>query len=185
MLIPLALGLVLLHAFALVTFRVDGNSMLDTLAPGDLLLISKLDVTGSEIRAFLGDPRPYVPRRGQLVVFRLPRNPSLILVKRVLGIPGDRVRIRDGAVTVFEEGSPVGSAPNVGPSGRIRGAATLGSFEGVVPPASLFVLGDNRTADASVDSRDWGYLPCSDLVGRVALRLLPIRRSDRPAEAPR
>jgi signal peptidase I len=146
--LPMA-ALVLLHAFALGTFRVDGNSMQDCLAPGDLLLVSKLAVTAAQIRALFGGSAPYVPRRGDLVVFRLPQKPSLILVKRVIGVPGDRVRI-DG-----DEG-----------------------FDGVVPPAAVFVLGDNRTPGASVDSRSWGYLPCSNIIGRAVLRLLPIRRAE-------
>ena len=152
--------------------------MLDTLAPGDLLLISTLAVTGSEIRALFGRSHPYVPGRGELVVFRLPQNPSLILVKRVIGVPGDRVRIEGGSVEVFEGNSPLGSDPTVASGGRIRGGVTQGRFDGVVPLAAVFVLGDNRTPDASVDSRGWGYLPCANVIGRAVVRLLPIRRAE-------
>jgi signal peptidase I len=147
--VPAIAALVLVHAFALGTFRVDGDSMQEALAPGDLLVVSKLAVTGAKIRALFGSADPYVPRRGDVVVFRLPQKPSLILVKRVIGVPGDHVRLDDAQ----------------------------GSFDGVVPQAAIFVLGDNRTPGASVDSREWGYLPCANLIGRAVVRLVPIGRA--------
>jgi signal peptidase I len=137
---PIA-ALALLHACGLGTFRVEGGSMQPTLAPGDLLFVSKLDVTGARIRELFGSSDSCALRRGDLVVFRLPENPSLVLVKRVLGTPGDRVAV-DG-------------------------------FDAVVPPGALFVIGDNRAPNASIDSRQWGYLPCANVIGRVITRLLP------------
>ena len=124
--------------------------MQDTLAPGDLLLVSKLAVTAAEIRGLFGRSDSCVLRRGDLVVFRLPQKASLILVKRVIGVPGDRVQIDS------EEGS----------------------VDGVVPPAAVFVLGDNRAPGASIDSREWGYLPCANVIGRAVLRVLPIGRAE-------
>jgi signal peptidase I len=145
-------ALALLHAFALGTFRVEGSSMESTLAPGDLLLVSKLDVTGARIRALLGSSDSCALRRGELVVFRLPENPSLILVKRVFAAPRDR--------------------------------AVIDGFDAVVPPGALFVIGDNRAPNASVDSRAWGYLPCANVIGRVVARLLPSERAARFPAAP-
>jgi len=145
-LVPLALLLVL-RALVVGTFHVVGASMEDTLQPGDFLLVSKVGASAARISDWLGAPAIPV-ERGDLVVFRFPRNPSLVLVKRVIGLPGDRVQLE-------------------GQSG----------FDGVVPEGDVFVLGDNRTPGASSDSREWGYLPSHQIIGRAVMRLLPLRRA--------
>ena len=145
-LVPLVL-LLLLRVLAIGTFHVAGASMEGTLEPGDFLLVSKVAVSAARVSGWLG--APVVPaERGDLVVFRFPRNPSLVLVKRVIGLPGDRVQL-DGQ----------------------------GGVDGVVPEGAVFVLGDNRTPGASSDSREWGYLPSRQIIGRAVLRLLPLRRA--------
>jgi signal peptidase I len=157
-----AMALVLVvHAFVAATYRVDGTSMENTLAPGDLLLVSKL-------RA---------PERGDVVVFRFPTHPGAVLVKRVIGVAGDRVVIRDGAVAVTNASHADGRDPALDAGARLSGRATEGAFDGVVPAGTVFVLGDNRSPGASSDSRAWGYLPLDDVIGRSVARLWPIEGS--------
>jgi len=161
-------GLVLLAAVLVVnaallgTVRVSGASMEETLAPGDFLVVWKWQA---------GEPR-----RGDVVVFRLPENPSLVLVKRVIGVAGDRVRIAAGRVAVSAPGEPDGPDPALAAGARLAGAGAEGDVDRVVPAGAVFVLGDNRSPRASSDSRDWGLLPCRDIIGRAVLRLLPAGR---------
>jgi len=144
LLLPLAV-LLLVNALVVGTFRVVGDSMRATLEPGDFLIVSKVAASAASVSGWLGVPA--VPaERGDVVVFQLPRNPSLVLVKRVIGIPGDRVEIREGV-------------------------------DDIVPEGAVFVVGDNREPGVSSDSRDWGYLPCRQIIGTAVMRLLPIRRA--------
>ena len=97
----LPLGLLLLvHACALDTVRVSGSSMEKTLEPGDFVLVSKLAVTRAALTG-----SPYLPRRGDVVVFRLPKNHSLVLIKRVVALPGESVTLADGSAHVVGEGA--------------------------------------------------------------------------------
>jgi signal peptidase I len=173
--LPLVLILVL-HSFAFGTFHVAGESMRDTLEPGDFLLVSKLAVSGAKISGLLGAPTVPV-QRGDVVVFRLPKNPSLVLVKRVIGVPGDRVRIQEGRLSVSEATDRGGGTPASAAGARLEEAGTKGDFDGVVPNDSVFVVGDNRSAGASSDSREWGYLPAGFIVGKAVARLLPLQHA--------
>jgi signal peptidase I len=163
--------LLVLRAAAFGTFRVEGGSMEDTLVAGDLLLVSKLGPTAAAIARGLGGADSFVPPRGALVVFELPTKRSLVLVKRVIGLPGDRVVIRDGAVTVYEAGDGAALADPRGPTSD----RTEGDLDAVVPAGRVFVLGDNRAPGASIDSRAWGELPIGDVVGVAVMRIEPIR----------
>ena len=158
---PLAL-LLLLHAFVIGTLHVVGTSMADTLEPADLVLVSKL---------------PSGLRRGDVVAFHLPRNPSLLLVKRVVAIGGDHDVIERGALRVRDAGGDDRPDPALDGHAHARLATTAGSVDVVVPSGALFVLGDNRAAGASNDSRDWGSLPSDAVIGRVVMRLHPFGRA--------
>ena len=80
--------------------------------------------------------------------------------------------IANGTVTIYNAQHPNGFDPNTGyePVGTL----TTGSVNQIIPPGEVFVLGDNRTPGGSFDSRDWGDLPSSDIIGNVVLRLLPL-----------
>lgn len=129
--------------------RVENVSMQPTLNEGELLVVYKLAYRFGE------------PHRGDIIVFHHNRQPPEDYIKRVIGLPGDRVVIRDGLVWVndilLEE--PYLAQP----------PAYSGEWE--VPPDSLFVLGDNR--NRSSDSRVWGFVPMSDVVGRAVLIYWP------------
>lgn len=186
--LALAAGAALgLRALAIEPFRIPSESMLPTLRPGDHLFVNKL-VYGTRLPfGELRLPGLRTPRRGDVVVFRAQAGAgtSPFLVKRIVGLPGDRVRGRDG--TLWVNGVPVeqwptgevwidgGGTPLSGRRESLDGrehavlddpARVVAPFEGVVPEGRYFVLGDNR--DHSSDSRAFGAVRFADLVGPVA-----------------
>jgi signal peptidase I len=102
------------------------------------------------------------PARGDIVAFRHERSAPSVYLKRVVGIPGDRIRIERGVVSL--NGRPLAE-----PYVRFRDARSFPSV--VVPPSSYYVLGDNRAN--SDDSRAWGFVPESDLIGRALFGVWP------------
>lgn len=148
----LLLAAVLYGAVNLITarIRVDGYSMEPTLDNGQFVLVNKLAYV-------LG-----VPQRKDVVVFRFPRDPELEYVKRVIGVPGDEIKISDGRVTL--NGELVDE----------KYLYTEPDYEGYwkVPPLHVFVLGDNR--GNSSDSHSWGALPQKYLVGKAILVYWPV-----------
>ncbi len=148
----LVLVLLLGRAWALQPYAVDGESMEPTLYGGERLLVS---------------PLPYAvhpPGRGDVVVFHPPHDPESDYVKRVVGLAGERVAIRDGGVVV--DGVRLDEP-------YLRGAATRcsGVCEWMVPEGAVFVLGDHR--GDSNDSRDFGPVPVDAVVGEVILVAWP------------
>lgn len=164
--LPIALVL-FLHTFVFQAFHVVGSSMTPTLHDSDYLIISKVDNTIAGLQG-----KKYLPPRGKIIVFRYPKQPDLIFVKRVIGLPGERVVIRDGAVRVYNQAHPEGFDPDTGY--EPTGTQTLIDTDVTVPDNTVFVLGDNRTPGGSSDSRDWGFLPVNDVLGDAVLRLLPL-----------
>jgi signal peptidase I len=131
-------------------FRVVGSSMEPNLHDGQHLIIDKLSY------------RLHSPERGDIVVFHFPHDPSRDYIKRVIGLPGETVEIREGRVYVngklLEEPYPVNP-----------GSYSSQAVE--VPEGSLFVLGDNR--NNSSDSHSWGTLPESQIVGKAQVSYWP------------
>lgn len=132
-------------------FRIEGSSMLPTLHEGQYLIINKLIYMLDE------------PERGDIIVLHFPNDRSRDFIKRVIGLPGDTVEIRDQVVrvngVVLDE--PYISAP---PSNNNTW---------IVPANSYFVMGDNRPN--SSDSRSWSFLPKSDIVGKAWVVYWPPR----------
>lgn len=168
---PVAVVLIL-HNFVFQAYHVLGTSMVPTLHDTDYLIISKVGYTQALVGRSLGKNDPYLPARGQIIVFHYPKDPSKIFVKRVVGEPGDHVVVRNGTVTVFNSAHPSGFNPdtNYEPSGT----QTLIDTDVTVQQDNLFVMGDNRTPGGSYDSREWGQLPSSYIIGNAVLRLLPL-----------
>lgn len=163
----------ILHFFVFQAFHVVGFSMYPTLGNGDYLIISKIDASFARLSKLVGKQGYYIPHRGEIIVFHFPGDPTVDFVKRVIAVPGDHVVVKDGKVTVFDKLHPDGFNPDV--NHQIADPNTLGSVDEVVPEGKVFVLGDNRTPNGSYDSRDWGDLPSSYIIGRAILRLLPLQ----------
>jgi len=132
-----------------VRVRVDGYSMTPTLQNGEYILVNKLAY------------KVGTPARGDIVVFVYPANPQEDLIKRVIGLPGERIAIHNGKVTVNDV--PL-NEPYIA-------AAPLYDGEWVVTEGQLFVLGDNR--NESKDSHQWGLLPLENVVGKAVLIYWP------------
>lgn len=165
--IPILIVFVL-HYFVFQAFHVVGSSMNPTLHDADYIIVSKTGKTISQL-----EHKAYIPGRYDVVVFHYPKDPSLIFVKRVIGLPGEHVVVKDGHATVYNQANPQGFNPDIETYKRAADT-TLGSFDDVVPQGQIFVLGDNRTPNGSFDSREWGFLPSSYIVGNAVIRLLPL-----------
>jgi signal peptidase I len=173
--IALAILIFLVVRAVAQNFRVEGPSMEPGLHNGQYLLVNKavyFKVDLGTLDKFLpfidsnGDEEQFLfhaPERGDVIVFRYPRDPSRDFIKRVIGVPGDTVSIREGVVTVngvaLEER-------------YINGGARGDMPEEVVPPRNYFVLGDNRAN--SSDSRTWGYVPEENIIGKAMLSYWPL-----------
>jgi signal peptidase I len=165
-----------IRTFAVQAFKIPTGSMEPNLLIGDHLLVNKLVYSpslGPLEDALLGK-RPI--RRGHVVVFKFPEDPTRDFIKRVIGLPGETVEVRGRQVLV--DGTPLGEAyahftesplhPD-DPEYGLRSAGSIRDGWGpqVVPPGQLLVLGDNR--DNSRDSRYWGFLPEDQVKGRALL----------------
>ncbi|PSO43584.1 signal peptidase I [Candidatus Saccharibacteria bacterium QS_8_54_8] len=156
---------ILLQAFVLKPFQVYGQSMEPTLQDGDYLIISKLESTWY----YLQD-EPYLPERGDIVVMDPADSPRLI--KRVIGLPGERVVVENGELRVFNQQHPEGFDPYA--ALEVPPTRVSGSIETEVPAEHIFVVGDNRQSSGSSDSRNrLGTVPTENVVGSLVLRLWP------------
>lgn len=186
---PVLLVVLLLRSFIAEPFRIPSGSMMPTLLVGDFILVNKfayglrLPVVRTKIMP-VGEPQ-----RGDVVVFKYPQQPEIDYIKRIVGLPGDRVRYQNKQLFINGEPmplKPLGLYAGDGPKGRMLGAKMLEEdlagvvhailqrpeAEGpegelVVPAGHYFVMGDNR--DNSNDSRYWGFVPEENLVGRAML----------------
>lgn len=165
--IPIGLVL-LLHFFVFSAFHVVGTSMLPTLQNSDYLIVSEVDRTVAQL-----EHRDYIPQRGQVIIFHYPKDPSLDFVKRVIGLPGERVVVANCNVTIYNTQYPNGFNPDANPYHLTNGNCTEDTIDETIPAGNLFVLGDNRTPGGSSDSREWGFLPSYDIIGNAVLRLYP------------
>ncbi|MGE3173137.1 MAG: signal peptidase I [Planctomycetota bacterium] len=145
--------MVALHLFVVQVSVVKGHSMEPSLFDGDRLVVDR-------VACSLGDVH-----RGDVVVLRYPRNPAVDFVKRVVGLPGDRIALRRGQLWVNGEMAPDEWT-------CIADCDTTRDI--VVPRGSYFVLGDNRPI--SCDSREFGLVPEELLKGRVRARFWPLDR---------
>jgi signal peptidase I len=168
---PIAVVL-LLHNFVFQAYHVLGTSMVPTLHETDYLIVSKLGDTSAMVQGLIGKHVDYIPSRGQIIVFHYPQDPTKVFVKRVVGLPGDRIVIKSGTVTIFDKASPNGFNPDA--KYEPSNTATLIDTDETVQPGNIFVMGDNRTPGGSFDSREWGQLPSSYIIGDAVLRLLPL-----------
>jgi signal peptidase I len=150
--VPAVLIALLINLFLAQATRVYGQSMEPSLHTDQRLIVEKLSYN-SYFRQFLGFNGP---EREDVVVIRLQTQGDELLIKRVIGLPGDEIVIHDGAV--FVNGQPL-------PEPYLASKTTGNFGPTTVPPLHIFVLGDNR--DFSNDSRSFGTIPLRDVVGRA------------------
>jgi len=182
--------------FIVQAFQIPSESMEDTLQIGDYLLVNKLCYGGN---GGLWDRLlPYRPvSRGDVIVFHYPIHPRQHFVKRVVGVPGDRLRLINRQVyingqplrepyvrysshdvDVFRDDFPRTNVPVPGLEGEwwLQMRKLVEDGELIIPERSYFVMGDNR--DVSDDSRYWGFVPRENIIGRPLLIYWSVRSVD-------
>lgn len=165
----------LITMFVFRSYQVDGPSMLTTLHHNDRLIIWKLPRTIAKVTG-----NAYIPNRGDIVVFSehgltAPDGNTKELIKRVIGVPGDRVVIEDGTVTIFNNEHPNGFSPDTSmPYGKGLDLSVdkEEKIDQTIGADQVFAMGDNR--DNSLDSRAFGPVDASDIVGKLVLRVYPL-----------
>lgn len=163
-----------LTMFVFQSYRVDGISMETSLQNNDRLIIWKLPRTLARI-----EHKAYIPHRGDIIVFvkhDLPdsNGNAKQLIKRVIGLPGDRVVVKDNHITVYNNEHPDGFNPDTGHnfSPHIAAITPGEGAEWTIGPDQVFVCGDNRPD--SLDSRYFGPISSSDIVGKLTYRIAPV-----------
>lgn len=168
------IGTVFINTFVFRSFSVVGPSMEKTLYTGDRLIVNRVVVTWSRLKN-----EKYIPERGQVIVFKNPKYSigmgDEYIVKRVIAFAGERVVLKDGKYTIYNEDNPKGFNPDDKNNGE-PGSPTSGSVDTIVPSGEIFVSGDHRQESYSYDSRNGlGTIPLYDVVGPVSLRLYPFQ----------
>lgn len=160
----------IINAFFFQSYKVFGSSMVPTLHDGDRLIISKLGKTSSKVRG-----KDYQPNRGDIIVFVDPLNSDLQLIKRVIGLPGERVVVKDGKLTVYNTDNPNGFDPDTRGDYTADLPPSSGENDVSVPEGHLFVSGDNRAGSNSLDSRnELGTVPEELVIGTLQVRIWPL-----------
>lgn len=143
-----------IRLFVANPFIVAGASMVPTFEDGDYLIVDEISYRFEE------------PKRGEVVVFRYPKNPSKYFIKRIIGLPGETLALKGGNVSIWKDGKKVTDLEEPYVKNDSGGDGTY-----VLKDDEYFVMGDNRPS--SSDSRVWGVLPRENIVGRAWLRLFP------------
>jgi len=170
--LTLALALI---AFVFQSYQVDGPSMESTLQNSDRLIVWKVPRTWARITG-----HAYIPNRGDVIIFNennlaaYGQNDVKQLVKRVVGLPGDRVVIKNDHITIYNQQHPAGFDPDKTlPYGSEHPfPVTTGDRDITLGAGQVYVCGDNRTD--SLDSRVFGPVAVRDIVGKLVLRIYPL-----------
>ena len=148
---------IVIYLFVMQPNQVRGASDEPTFSSGDYILTSKITYKLRE------------PERGDVIVFKSPKNPDIEYIKRVIGLPGDQITIKNGDVfvngVVLQE-DYISAKTSIWEGGYIKEGEPI-----IIPDDKLFVLGDNRPR--SSDSREFGLIPVSDVIGVVFYRYFP------------
>lgn len=166
----LAWGLI---SFVFQSYQVDGPSMQTTLHNSDHLVVWKVPRTWARITG-----HSYIPKRGDIIVFNEPgladygQGSNKQLIKRVIGLPGDRVVVKNGSITIYNKANPKGFDPDKTLSyGKVI-PTTSGNIDITLGSNQIFVCGDNRPD--SLDSRVFGPVDVNNVVGKLVVRVLPL-----------
>ncbi len=146
-----------IYFFIAQPHKVSGSSMFPNFHTGDYIITNKITYRFQE------------PKRGDIIVLKNPKDTSQDFIKRIIGLPNDQVKVQDGHV--FINGKQL-QEKYLDPSLLTPPGAFLREGQEItVEPGNYIVMGDNRTA--SSDSREWGYVPKEDIIGKVAFRYWP------------
>ncbi len=163
----------LMIGFIFRSYQVDGPSMESTLQNADKLIIWKVPRTWASITH-----RSYIPNRGDVIVFsesglsQFGQTDTKQLIKRVIGLPGDRVVVSNGVYTIYNAAHPQGFDPDRTLAYGKNIPTTSGDVDVKLGSHQLFVSGDNRPD--SLDSRAFGPIEANQIVGKLVLRVFPI-----------
>lgn len=159
--IIISLAIILpIRYFIIQPFVVKGSSMEPNFSDGDYLIINEIGY------------RFQKPLRGDIVVFRYPKDLSQYYIKRIIGLPNEKVEIKNGKVKIYNSKNPEGVDLR---ESYLTVSLTPGNLETNLSDNEYFVLGDNRFA--SSDSRVWGVLPRQNIIGKVWLRGWPVAKA--------
>jgi signal peptidase I len=153
--------MVMVYLFVVSPQEISGQSMFPTFENGEYILTNKLEYKIHE------------PQRGDVIVFKSPQNKDIDYIKRIIGIPGDRVMLKDGKY--YLNGKLLNEVylpPNLY---TFAGSFLKDNGEITVPSGKFFVSGDNRPH--SLDSREFGTIPKEDIIGKALLRYWPFDRA--------
>lgn len=139
----------IIRNFLAQPFLVSGASMEPSFSHGNYLIVDEVTYRFRE------------PERGEVIVFRYPNDRSIFFIKRIIGLPGERLIVKNGRVTVYKNGEQI-----------FMESGTSGSDDITIGEGKYFVLGDNRYN--SFDSRNWGLVPKKDIIGAARLRIFPL-----------
>lgn len=155
----IALAIVVpIRYFLFQPFFVKGQSMEPNYENGDYLIIDELTYHFRN------------PERGEVIVFRYPNDTTQRFIKRVIGLPGETIEIKNGQVTIYKTN---GTTETLDESSYLTSdIQTAGDIKTTLAENEYFVLGDNRPV--SYDSRRWGVVPKEDIIGKVYLRAWPL-----------
>ena len=159
--ILIAAGVLVIYVFLFRPFQVSGSSMFPNFHDGEHI------ITNLIILRFEN------PRLGDVIVFQAPPDPEEDYIKRVIGVPGDRVMIKDGDVYLNDK--LLDQSGFLAPSVKTYAGSFLKDDEEItVPAGNYFVMGDNRPE--SSDSREWGFVPQKNIIGESFIIYLPLNR---------
>jgi signal peptidase I len=175
----------LLVAFGLIawvfqSYEVDGPSMETTLQNRDRLIVWKVPRTIARVSG-----KPYIPNRADIIIFiesglaNFGSSENKQLIKRVVGLPGERVVVRNGVITVYNQEHPGGINPdkNLAHGTVIPDPTPDHDADYTLADNQIFVCGDNRPN--SLDSRTFGPIEANQIVGKLSLRLLPVSQIEK------
>jgi len=166
-----------IRVFLIQPFFVQGASMEPNFEDKQYLIVNELGYKTTNVGSAsnsLFTVKPFKElARGDVVVFRYPKNPSVFYIKRIIGLPGEKIEISNGEVKIFNSENPNGflldESKYLSPSVETGGEVSLKLDN------EYFVMGDNR--EYSSDSRSWGPVPEKDVMGKVVLRAWPVGKA--------
>lgn len=142
--------------FLFQPFIVKGESMVPSFQSGDYLIVDEVSYRFSN------------PNRGDVIVFKYPKDEKQKFIKRIIGLPGETVEVKGGKVMIYKDNN----VQTLDEKYILNPAGTIGEIKITLGVDEFFVLGDNR--EYSYDSRAWGSVPRKDIIGKVFLRVLPV-----------